>query len=209
MVGWCGEQFCDQVLLCRPLCCQKTLHYTPKSVQLKTLQNFIYSSGPIFLHSNQNLDHFTNPLIKGFQDINLKISHSLKIGAFIACLSNIHVSGQKHRNNISMNKTVFWLFLCNCPPFLGLLHTYRTQIGARRQWNQFEVFSLNAGIQFLGKAQYVKIICLQLKGIPAQIIQWNGDFRFFHNGRVCDKLWKNLIYPFHWISLAGIPFNGF
>ena len=34
MVRWCGEQFCEQVLLCRPLCCQKTPHSTPTFVHL-------------------------------------------------------------------------------------------------------------------------------------------------------------------------------
>ena len=94
MVGWCGEQLCEQVLLCRPLCFQKTPHSTPTFVHLQSLPNF---SGLIFLHSNQNQDHFPNPRIKGFQDINLKISHSLKIGAFIAGLANIYVSGKKHK----------------------------------------------------------------------------------------------------------------
>ena len=95
MVGRCGEQFCEQVLLSGPLCCQKSLDSTPKSVQLYALPNFICSSEPIFLHSNQNQDHFPNPLIKGFQDVNLKISHYLKILAFIAGLSESLLSREK------------------------------------------------------------------------------------------------------------------
>ena len=119
MVGWCGKQFCDQVLLCRPLCCQQTLHYTTKSVQLKALQNFIYSSGPICLHSNQNQDHFLNPLIKGFQDVKLKISHYLKFLAFIAGLSDSLLS----RGLLEMVKLSFahfkreYLFILNFPHF--------------------------------------------------------------------------------------------
>ena len=54
MVGRCGEQFCEQDLLSGPLCCQKSLDSTPKSVQLYALPNLICSSEPIFLHSNQN-----------------------------------------------------------------------------------------------------------------------------------------------------------
>ena len=46
----------------------------------------------------------------------------------------------------------FLLFLCNCPTFFyNVLHTYWTQVGAMRQWNQFKVLSSNAGIQFLEK----------------------------------------------------------
>ena len=32
-----------------------------------------------------------------------------------------------------------------------------------------------------------------MKTIPAQIIKGNSDFRFFHNGRVCEELWKTKI----------------
>ena len=73
--------------------------------------------------------------------------------AVFAGLSNIYVCGQKHELTISVNITVLWLSLCNCPPFLCVLYTYRTQISARRQWNQ--LFSLNAGTQFPGKTQHI------------------------------------------------------
>ena len=39
--------------------------------------------------------------------------------------------------------------------------------------------------------------------IPAQTIQWNWDFRFFHTRPV----WKDLKSPFHWIIGIGIVFN--
>ena len=99
-VGRCGEQFCDQDLLSGPLCCQKLLDSTPKSVQLYALPNLICSSEPIFLHSNQNQDRFPNPLIEGFQGVNLKISHYLTILAFIAGLSDSLLSGWKHEITI-------------------------------------------------------------------------------------------------------------
>ena len=52
MVGRCGEQFCEPDLLSGPLCCQKSLDSTPKSVELCALPNLICSSEPVFLHSN-------------------------------------------------------------------------------------------------------------------------------------------------------------
>ena len=42
MVERCGEQFCKQVLLSGPLCCQKLLDSTTKSDQLYALSIFIY-----------------------------------------------------------------------------------------------------------------------------------------------------------------------
>ena len=44
--------------------------------------------------------------------------------------------------------------------------------------SSFEVFILSAGTQFLGKAQNMKIICLQFNRFPAQIDKWNGDFSY-------------------------------
>ena len=145
MVGWCGEQFCEQVLLCRPLCCQKTLHFAP-----------ILSSYRPYQTSNIPQDQFFCTPIKTRTILRIlwsrafmtstsklvKISHSLQIRAFIAGLSNIYVSGQNLKKYISMNIKKIWLFLCNCRPFLCVLHTYRTQIGARRRC-QFEVFSFH------------------------------------------------------------------
>ena len=101
-----------------------------------------------------------------------------------------------------MNNKVFRRFLYDCPPFISphILDPNWCQEAEK----QFKVFSLNAGIQFLGKIQHIQIICQQLK-----IIQWNGDFRFFHNGWVCDELWTNHKYQLHWIFQAGILFNCF
>ena len=94
MVGRCGEQFCEQDLLSEPLCCQKSLDSTPKSVKLYALPNLICSLEPIFIHSNKNQDHFPNPLIEGFQSNNLKINHYLNCFAFIAGLSDNLLSGE-------------------------------------------------------------------------------------------------------------------
>ena len=68
--------------ICPAICLTKLYYLIPRT---------------IFLHSNQNMDHFLNPLIKGFQESKLKMRHSLKIGAFISSLSNIYVPGQKGR----------------------------------------------------------------------------------------------------------------
>ena len=57
---------------------------------------------------------FPNTLIRGFQNLKKSI---FKNWVFIAGLSNLYVSLKKHKTNISMKKTVFWLFICNCPPF--------------------------------------------------------------------------------------------
>ena len=100
MVGRCGEQFCEQDLLSGPLCCQKSLNSTPKSVLLYALTNLICPSEPIFVQSNQNYDHFPNPLIKGFQDVNLKRSHYITFLDFIAGLSDSLLSGGKHEKKL-------------------------------------------------------------------------------------------------------------
>ena len=91
MVGRCGEQFCEQVLLSGPLCCQKSWDSTPKSVQLYALPNFICSSEPFFLHSNQIYNHFPNPPIKGLQYVNLKVSDSFTIWALTVYLGNVYI----------------------------------------------------------------------------------------------------------------------
>ena len=96
-------------------------------------------------------------------------------------LDQIGIEG-RFGENISMNITVFWI-----------------QIGARR--HQFEVFSLNAAIQFLRNAQHIKIICLQLKTIPAQIIQWKQEEYM--------TSYTNLKSWLHWIVWAGRVFNFF
>ena len=78
------------------------------------------------------------------------------------------------------------------------------------QWkNSFEMFSLNAGSQFLGKAKNMKIICLQLNNIHAKKFHWNGDLRFFHPIHIFLKWWKNQKSQFHWIFWAGKMFNCF
>ena len=89
MVRWCGEQFRKQFLLYRPLCFQKTLHSTLNLSSYRPYQSSSVPWDPFFLHSNQNYDHFPNPLIKAFQDINHKMSHSYKIGDFIAGSSKL------------------------------------------------------------------------------------------------------------------------
>ena len=106
-VGRCGEQFFEQDLLSGQLCCQNSMDSTPKSVHLYALQNLICSSEPIFLNSNQNQDLFQNPLITGFQDVNLKIIHYFKLLAFIAGLSDSLLSGGKREKNIGNGETQF------------------------------------------------------------------------------------------------------
>ena len=100
MFGRCGEQFCEQDLLSWPLCCNKLMDSTPKSFKLYVLPNLICSSEPTFLYSNQNQDYFPSPLIKGFQDVNLKISHYLNFLAFIAGLGNKLLSLGEHEKTI-------------------------------------------------------------------------------------------------------------
>ena len=68
-----------------------------------------------------------------------------KMLALIESINNIYMSGQKCEKIILMKKTVIWqFFLRSCPPFFCVADTYRTQIDARKQRNQFEVLSLNA-----------------------------------------------------------------
>ena len=57
------------------------------------------------------------------------------------------------------------------PPFcVSPAHIGPTLVPGSRG-TSFDVFSFNAGTQFLGKAQNMKKICLQFNRIAAQIIQ--------------------------------------
>ena len=64
------------------------------------------------------------------------------------------------------------------PVFMCPLHIHIHMVTGSRGIS-FEAFSLNAVNQFLGKAKHIKIICLHLKRISTQIIQWIKGFRFF------------------------------
>ena len=66
------------------------------------------------------------------------------MGAFIAGLSNIYVSGQKLKDAKMQKKLVFWLVLCLGALYLFVAHTYMIKIVAMKQRNQFEVFRLTA-----------------------------------------------------------------
>ena len=52
-----------------------------------------------------------------------------------------------------------------------------------------------------------KALKKQLNIFPAQNIQWNWDFWFFHHFKNMWIGWKNLKSPFHWIILIGILFD--
>ena len=89
---------------------------------------------------------------------------------FIAVFSNIYVFGQNcEKNSIIKQFQTFFMYLSPLfvyPP----THTGpKLMLGSRGK--SVEVFSFNAGTQYLGKAQNVKIICIQLNRIPAQNIQ--------------------------------------
>ena len=85
--------------------------------------------------------------------------------------------------------------------FVSPTHTGSKLVPGSRG-NRFEVFSLNAAPGFLEKNN-TKIICLHLKRISVQIIQWNQDFRFFNSSQVLYVGWKNPKSKLHWIFWAG------
>ena len=159
-------------MLCRPIYCPKSLDSTLKSVQLYALpyvpQNQFFCS-PI---ETRTFSESSGKGLTGCQPKNVGLYCRFKQ---YKC-AEVEMWGEK-----LMNKSVFRLFfLCPTPLFVCSLHIQDSTLCQETKEPVLRYLVITQEKHKHKKTQHVKIVCLKLNKIQAQIIKWNSNFIFFH-----------------------------